>query len=219
MLSIGLSLFLTGLFLGAGPCLVSCGPFLVSFIAGNKKDFKQSLRIWFIFSISRIFAYLVLGLFTGLLSQTLISKVYETILAKYLLIFGGLFVLLIGILMIINKFPQMKLCNCLEENLISKDKISIAIFGLIVGFLPCAPLLGVLTYVALISKSILKAVFYCFSFGLGTLISPLILMVICASYISKLLGSEVRIYNIFQKICAAIIIFLGYQLLRSGLSF
>ncbi len=219
MLNIGLSLFLTGLFLGAGPCLVSCGPFLVSFIAGNKKDFKQSLWIWFVFSLSRIFAYLVLGVLTGLLSQTIISRIYEGRILKYIFICAGMFVFLIGLLMIFNKLPQIKACEILKKKLISNHSKSIIIFGLVIGFLPCAPLLGVLAYIALISKSILRGVFYCLSFGLGTLISPLIIMVLCASWLAKILGSEERLFGIFQKICAVIILFLGIQLIRNGINF
>ncbi len=219
MLKIGLSLFLTGLFLGAGPCLISCGPFLVSFIAGNKKSFKESLWICLVFSLTRLFAYLVLGVIAGLFSQTVISGIYEKGLARWLFIGAGVFVSVIGLLMIIGKYPQIKICQVLKKSLLSKDTKSIAIFGLIIGFLPCAPLLGILAYVALISKSIARAVFYCFSFGVGTLISPLILMALCASAIAKLVGSQERVFSIFQKICGVIILFLGLQLFRNGLIF
>lgn len=219
MLKIALSLFLSGIFLGAGPCLVSCGPFLVSFIAGNNKNFKQSLWIWFIFSLTRIFAYLILGLIVGLLSQEFLYKIYNGNITKYIFILGGAFVFLIGTLMVFNKYPEIKACEAFKKNLLNKENKSIITFGLIIGFLPCAPLLGILTYVALISTNILKAVFYCFSFGVGTLISPLIIMAFCASAISKLLISQENIYKIFKIVCGIIILFLGLRLIYVGIKF
>ncbi|MDP2938968.1 MAG: sulfite exporter TauE/SafE family protein [Candidatus Omnitrophota bacterium] len=217
MLKVSLSLFLSGLFLGSGPCLVSCGPFLVSFIAGNKKSIRQSLWIWFMFSLSRIFAYLVLGAIAGFLSQEVIHQTYYGIISKYIFLLGGMFVMVIGVLMIFNKNSQLKICNILQEKLLKKETKSITLFGLIIGFLPCAPLLGILTYIVLISANVLKGVFYSLSFGIGTLVSPLIIMVICASFISKLLGSQEKLYTIFQRICGLIILFLGAQLVYWGL--
>ncbi len=216
MLSIGFSLFLSGLFLGSGPCLISCGPFLVSFIAGNKKDFKQSLWIWLVFSLSRIFAYLILGILVGLFSQAILSSIYQKAILRYLFILAGFFVALIGILMLFDRLPKLKLCESLKKTFIQKSTKSMILFGLLVGFLPCVPLLGILTYVVLISKDVLKSVFYCFSFGLGTLVSPLIIMAVCASFIYKLLGSQERVYYIFSKICAVIILLLGLQLAYKG---
>lgn len=218
MLRVGISLFLSGVFLGAGPCLIGCGPLLASFIAGNKKDIKQSIRIWLIFSLSRILAYLILGLLIGLLSQEVVYRYYDSGVAKHLFIIGGIFISLIGALMVLNRLSQFKICNILNDKLIKNDTKSVFIFGLVIGLLPCAPLSGILIYVALISKSIFKAIFYCFSFGLGTFASPLIIMAICASFIAKLLGGQEKAFNIFQKICGLIIIILGVQLILSGLS-
>src|SRR3989338_9489977 len=100
MLRICMSLFLSGIFLGSGPCLISCGPFLVTFIAGAKKGPKESFWIWLVFSSTRLFAYLVLGLLAGLFSQEIVYRMYQGNLGRYLLIFGGAFVLFLGTVMI-----------------------------------------------------------------------------------------------------------------------
>ncbi|MDP3143729.1 MAG: sulfite exporter TauE/SafE family protein [Candidatus Omnitrophota bacterium] len=212
MLRICVSLFLSGIFLGSGPCLVSCGPFLVSFIAGANKNLKESFRIWLIFSLARIFSYLLLGFIAGVFSQEIVYKIYQSNLGRYLLIAGGVFLLLIGILMMAGGLGRNKFCQALEARFIKKGMKSVAIFGLLIGFLPCAPLLAILSYIALISGSWYKGIWYSLSFGIGTLISPLIILAILASQVSKLLN-KTKFFAVFQKICGLIIFVLGWELI------
>ena len=92
-------------------------------------------------------------------------------------------------------------------------KIQPITLGLIIGFLPCAPLLAVLSYIGLISFNWRQSVFYSLVFGIGTLISPLILLVLGAGAISKILLNKPKIYHIFRFICGLIIILFGLQLI------
>jgi len=218
MLRIALSIFLSGLFLGAGPCLVSCGPFLVSFIAGNKKNIKQSLWIWLIFSLSRVFAYLVLGVIAGLLSQEVIYRIYDDFLAKCIFFIGGSLVSLIGILMILNQYPQIRLCQLLKNKLVNQDTKSIAVFGLVIGLLPCAPLVTMLTYAGLISRHPGENLLYILAFGLGTATSPLLILSGLAGFIPRIISGASKTgafgaLRVFSIICGLIMIILGIQLI------
>jgi sulfite exporter TauE/SafE len=216
MLRICFSLFLSGIFLGSGPCLVSCGPFLVSFISGASKDFKESFRIWSIFSLTRIFAYTVLGFIAGLFSQEVVYRIYQGNFGRYLLIFGGIFLCFIGMVMILGGRKQNRICRVLEEGFIKRGIKSAAIFGLVIGFIPCAPLLAILSYIVLISGSWSKGMLYSFSFGLGTLISPLIILIFLASLVPKMLD-KTKFFSIFQKLCGLIIGILGIGLIIKGI--
>jgi sulfite exporter TauE/SafE len=85
--------------------------------------------------------------------------------------------------------------------------------GLIIGILPCAPLITVVSYIGLIAKHWFNTVIYSLSFGLGTVFSPLLVLLIFTGLIPKFIKKE-RIYRIFNLACGLIIVFLGVQLIR-----
>jgi len=213
MLRISLSLFLSGIFLGIGPCLVSCGPFLVTFIAGANKGIKESLRIWLVFSLTKLFAYLVLGLIAGLFSQEVVYRIYQGNLVQYLLVGGGIFVLLIGLAMVFGNNQRIRICRILEERFVKRGIKSTVLFGLLIGFLPCAPLLAILSYIALISGTWYKGFWFSLAFGMGTLISPLIILAMLASLVPKLFSDQAKFFSVFQKVCGLIITLLGFELI------
>lgn len=213
MIRIIISLFLTGIALGAGPCMASCGPLLISYTAATKRGFKDSLRVYVIFSLSRIFVYLVLGLLIGLFSQYFLHQNFQETVSKYAYIVGGAFISLIGLLVILGKEPNSKFCQVLRKNLIEKDTKSILIFGLIVGISPCGPLIAVLSYIGLTSFSWLKGMLFSLSFGLGTIISPLLFLVLLAGFINKIFKNKENFYQLFQKFCGFILCLFGLYLL------
>ncbi|MFH1640508.1 MAG: sulfite exporter TauE/SafE family protein [Candidatus Omnitrophota bacterium] len=213
MLKICLSIFLWGLFFGSGSCIASCGPILVTYIAGTRKDNKKSLLVYFLFSLARIFTYLGLSLLIYFLGVFATEKFLGNIF-KYVLILGGLFIILIGFLMMLGKNPESKTCGLLKKKFLEQDKKTIIAFGLAIGLIPCAPLLAVLSYIGLVSKGWAVTLLYSFSFGLGTLLSPLILLVMLAGLIPRWLKDKASGYNrIFNFICGLIIVILGVKLL------
>jgi len=66
-------LFLNGLALGLGPCMVFCLPILVPFIAGTRRGWLEGLKATLAFSLSRLAAYTLLGLLAGLSGELLIG--------------------------------------------------------------------------------------------------------------------------------------------------
>ncbi len=107
--------------------------------------------------------------------------------------------------------------NFLQEKMLEQDKKSTVILGLLIGFLPCAPLLVILSYVGLISKTWTNSLLYSFSFGMGTFVSPLILLAIFAGLIPQFLLNKKAVYSrIFSFICGLVIILLGIQLITQA---
>ena len=211
MLRIIFSLFLSGLFLGSGPCLASCGPVLISYIAATKNNFKEGFFVYLVFSLSRIFVYLVLGILVGIFSQ----KILQGILVKSspFFLLTGLFILLLGLLIILGNQPNFRLCKLLQKNLIKKDTKSIIGLGLLFGAMPCLPLVGILSYIGIISKSVLTSLFFMLSFGLGTLVSPLLILSVAAGSVPRLVKRYERISFLFKLLCGLIIMMLGLQVL------
>lgn len=135
--------------------------------------------------------------------------------SQYVFVVGGGFVVLVGVLTALGKRLEFKACHFLQQNLVERDKKSIVVIGLLIGLLPCAPLLALFSYVGLISKSWVYSLLYSLVFGIGTFVSPLILLAMFAGFIPRIFsGKNELYYKIFSFICGLIIVFLGLQLIR-----
>jgi ABC-type nickel/cobalt efflux system permease component RcnA len=207
------ALFASGLFLGAGPCLVTCGPILISYIAATRQNPKQGILVWFLFSMSRICVYLILSVSIFLLGEFLVKRnlIY---IAKYIYLLGGMIIILIGIFIIIkDSAGTSRFCSIISERINQRLlKVQPITLGLIMGSIPCAPLLAVLSYIGLVSVTWQRCILYSLIFGLGTLISPLMLLALAAGFIPKILLNKPGVYRVFRIVCGFIIVFFGAQL-------
>ncbi len=159
------------------------------------------------FSVSRISVYLILGLLAFFLGRFIFEKFSE--LFKYILIAAGAFIILLGILMLLGKDMNSNLCAILQRNMLEKEKKSVIILGMLAGLLPCAPLITVLAYAGLIAKNGFQNLLYTFSFGLGTALSPLIILAALAGllpvFLKKLKAGYAKVFNVM---CGLIMIIL-----------
>jgi sulfite exporter TauE/SafE len=207
-------LFISGLLLGSGPCLVFCAPILVSYTAAHTKTIKKSIFYYLIFSFSRITSYIILGIFCAALAGIINSPLFKRYLELIHLVLGC-FIVLIGTVTIFSKEKKAKkICELIH----GKAARNIGIVGSLVGFSPCLPLFGILNYITLISHTIYEAIIFSFVFGLGTIISPLFIFVLISAQLSALLTRK----NIFEVtiriICGAILVFLGGKVILQSLA-
>ena len=213
MIKIIISIFLLGLSFGFGPCISSCGPVLLSYVAGTKKDIFKSILVYILFSLSRILAYVLLSLAVFFIGRFVQEKLLGGILYKILVFLGGVFVILVGASMLAGKSLEFKPWQLFCKNILERGNKSILLLGLIMGLIPCAPLLALFYYIGLVSKTWLHTIIYSVAFGFGTSISPLIVLVVLAGLIPGFLGTRHKAYRIFSSICGVIMIILGLQLL------
>jgi sulfite exporter TauE/SafE len=211
--NLAVNIFITGLFLGCGPCVASCGPILVSYVAGTRKNVAGALIFYFLFSVGRVLVYAGLGIavfFAG-------SFVFERMLGgvvRYAVTAGGAFIVAIGILMALGKNLAWPVCRILEANLLHKGHLSALFLGLIMGIAPCAPLIAVLSYVGLVSKSWTDGLWYGLAFGAGTCVSVLIVLVALAGCIPAWLKRGPVIYErLLRAMCGVVIAVLGLQVM------
>lgn len=218
MAQIAWSFFLYGVIFGSTSCLASCGPLVVTYIAGTKKGLWAGLREYFLFSLARVSAYLFLSVlifFAGsLMFQQRIAG-----LSRSVYLAGGAFVILVGIALCLGKQLECwpRPWGWLKKHISGSGAKSILLLGLIIGFLPCAPLIAIFSSVGLTARSWLASLVYGLSFGIGTVISPLLLLAPAAGFIPQLLKPAKAAYRyVFNCLCGLIIIVLGLQLARKG---
>lgn len=212
MIKITVSFFILGLSFGIGPCLASCGPLLVTYIAATGKNMLRGGLTYLLFSFSRILVYLAFGLLVFLFGEVT-QRAFGT-LARYIFLVAGIFIAAIGIFITLGKNPAHRLCQKAQQVFLKNDSKTILLFGVFTGVLPCAPLVTVLAYVGLVSRHWLDSLFYSLAFGLGTLVSPLLLLAMFSGLIPRLLAKQDKFYRLFNLVCGLIIVFLGWQLAR-----
>jgi len=206
-------LFLSGLILGSGPCLGFCAPILTSFIAAYKPSFKKALLSYLSFSWGKLASYMILGALCGTFSGILKSNFFISYL-NIINIALGFFVLIIGILTIIFKEPLgSKYCAFLSQGNLRNSSI----LGLLAGFSPCLPLLGILNYIIIISGSAGEGLFYAFIFGLGATISPIILIAGLAGKLTGDFSNNRRIKVLLRVLCSLTLIYMGVRIIWQGL--
>lgn len=217
MLQAYLYLFVSGLLFGSGPCVASCGPLLISYIAGTGKGIKKALGAYFIFSLSRVAAYCILAaaiFYAG-------AHIFERSFARYepyLLAGGGVFIVLIGVATALGVnvgIPFLKICRCA---VLEHDAKNLIAFGFIVGLLPCGPLLAIFSYIGLVSKTWETSCAYGLVFGMGTIVSPLLALAIFAGLLRNLKPApEMMLRRLLNAVCGCVLVIYGMLLIRRGL--
>ena len=156
---------------GLGPCTVSCAPLIVPIIVATAKDKREGVIFSLIFSIGRVFSYTLLGFLSGLL-----GKQIDWFIPNWLL--GVIFVLLgIGIAFNVQK-------KCLIKNVKITGPYMSFFSGVAMGLGPCPPLIALLA-LAVLSQSALTGLAMGFVFGLGTILSPILILGFFSGWFAK----------------------------------
>ena len=186
---------------------------MISYIASTQDSWQKGFKSVLIFSLSRAFICVLLGTLAGLF-----GKILTTTLDKYgliIYIIGGTFISLSGILILLGKNPNLHLCQILRKYTVENDIRNTITFGIIIGLLPCPPLLGILVYISLVSKELWQGALLGLSFGVGTMISPLIIFGILVSSLPKIIIKSPKTLEIFKKACGFLLFLFGVQLIIS----
>lgn len=147
----------------------------------------------------------MLEIICGLGAKTLHSKIF-TEYAEFAYLLLGSFIVIIGLSTIVYKKKKLeKVCSWLNKGNIRNA----GILGLLVGFTPCFFLLGMLNYITLISQTVLDAVIFSLAFGLGTIFSPLIILIMLSSKLANILSSNEKLKLAIRITSGMILLFLG----------
>jgi len=202
-------LFISGLILGSGPCLTLCAPILISYAAIHRKTFKDSFFSYLVFSLCKLLGYCILGILCSL-GVKLITSPLDAKYLNLIYLIIGCFIALIGITAIFYRKSSFNpVCNWIHKGNIR----NVGILGLLIGLAPCLPLLGILNYIVLTSDSLSSTIGFCIVFGLGTIISPLFLMIMLSGKLSEAISKNDKLKNIIRVICGGVIIFLGGKII------
>ncbi len=205
---------LAGVTSGISQCSVACAPFVSTYIMGSREGALDGLKSFGVFTAGKVFMCAVLGLASGYIGTTFIG---ERSGFQYFPLVNTLALISVGLLMLIR--PVRTTCKQLEgksealgflsQRLAFNPTTHMFIMGIVFAAIPCPPMGGILLYSlqmpSVISSSILMAIF-----GIGTVVSPLIIICSVAGWFSKKIKGEAPQYRmLFQRLSGMILILLG----------
>jgi hypothetical protein len=197
----------------AGPCLLTCTPVLITYIAGSKREPPGAFKDIFTFLSGRLLAYLLLGALAGL-SGAALKKFTDSSLASYLHPLAGAVTILFAVILLTSSGNVS--CACPTTRGKTLNYGGIFAFGFLIGLSPCAPLLALLFDITLMSRSMLDGIFYAFFFGLGTLTSGIITIGVIAGLLTRIPPALIKSKTanmIFKAACAILLMILGLALM------
>lgn len=207
-------LFAVGFLSSFGHCYSMCGGFALAFNAINAKA-KQPFFLNCLYHISRVCAYLVLGLVSGLFGNVLAINARIQGFSLFLL---GMFMVVLGFALLfrgqflafIENQIFFKACSkkIIQKATQYKGIKSAVILGFANGFVPCALVYFFLAN-AMSKNSLSQSLFVMLVFGISTLPAMLFF-----SQFAQMLGSTKKLFNILSY---GIIIVYGIVLSYMGL--
>jgi sulfite exporter TauE/SafE len=176
-----LGAFAGGLLYGLVVCTASCLPIVTSYIAGVGGGFGKGVKISLIFNSGRVLAYALIGGLIGLFSglfRMLVSEEAISPFQIYSSIAFGLVTIVIGISIFLKSRKPCD-CNVQGTNMVTTKRFGFDVgafsLGLSRGLVVCPPLIALLIY-SLPFASPVGSVGIAVLFGLGTTLSPILLL-------------------------------------------
>ncbi|MCW3996481.1 MAG: sulfite exporter TauE/SafE family protein [Candidatus Bathyarchaeota archaeon] len=177
--------FTIGLLYGLGVCTAACLPYVAGYIAGTGADFRKGVKATLLFSSGRILAYALIGALIGFFSELVTLAVQDAIrpFQVYSSMVFGAITIVIGITLLLKARKPVDCSLQSTSTLASMKRLNRFGFdfgafslGLSRGLVICPPLLALLLLYALPVASPLGSMTLAILFGLGTAISPLLLL-------------------------------------------
>jgi sulfite exporter TauE/SafE len=208
-----LKLFILGITVSFGPCIAHCSLVILPYIATTTQNWKGGLRAILTFSVARLAIYGALGLLAGLLGLAVTTRLLQ--FEPQMMVAGGILIASLGLYIFLRK-NEMSCRVAVCRSAHRADIKGPVLLGLFAGILPCAPLLGVLTFTVLYAQGLWEGAFYGLAFGAGKLFSPLIVLGVLAGSAPALLSRYSRAFSYFTRLCGIVLILIGVSLIIPG---
>lgn len=193
-----LSALLLGIVYGATFCTLTCSPFIASYIIGSDRGTRRGIWLSVIFNGGRVLTYGLLGLAVGMAGGAFLV---EGAYALWGAILFGVAVALIGTWIAVRR-RSSPACGCrggaswaqrlwhrVEPREGDGGELSAAGMGLLIGLVPCPPLIALLVFAAAVGSAGTGLVLGIL-FGVGTVISPIVIVAAAAGWFSERIARE-----------------------------
>ena len=195
------SLFLLGLAYGATVCSFSCLPYFGSYLIGSGTGFKDGVLSSCAFGVGKLCMYSALGGVAALFGRTMTVTHSHKVLM-------GLILIAVAVAM-----PLVAKDGCLKRSQVVGKRFSMFVLGVVSSFMPCPPLAAVFV-LASRQEAALSGVMLGFCYGLGLVMSPMLLAGGGFALISHKIRQEVKEFAPYmQKIAMGIMIVIAVRMM------
>lgn len=175
------SLFFLGLMYGATICSISCLPYLGPYLLTTGNGFKDGITSSLTFISGKLFTYVILGGSAAYLGYVLIPE--NNLTVRFI---QGTTLIAAGFAL-----PFINRGGCHKKGQIMGKGASLFALGVSTSLIPCLPLLSMFLLAAK-SGSVITGFTYGFMYGLGLVISPILIAGGVLALISKIVKLEAR---------------------------
>jgi len=191
------SALLLGIVYGVTFCTLTCAPFIAAYVVGTDRGTRRGVWLSLMFNGGRIATYGLLGVAVGLAGAAFLG---DAAFARWgALAFGGL-VVAIGVWIAVRR--RASGCSCTKEASWAERLGArlrpgeegnrggyAGLMGVLIGLVPCPPLVALLVFAAAYGSAV-TGLALGVVFGLGTLISPMLLVAAAAGWFSDRVARE-----------------------------
>lgn len=197
-------LFLLGLIYGMTLCSLSCLPYLAPYIAGTGTGFKDGVKSSFVFLCGKVCVYTAFGAIAAYIGSKIVINDYR--LAANTI---GISLIVIGL-----SLPfVVKKKGCSGSHRTFGKRASLFMLGITTSLVPC-PTLAAMTLLAAQNGTILTGAVYGLSFGLGIMLSPLLIAGGGIAMISERVKAEVKGFSPYLNgLSVLIIVMMGIRVI------
>ena len=207
---------LLGITSGISQCSVFCAPVVSTHIMGSKEGAVEGFKSYVVFSVGRVFMCLLLGLAAGYAGAAFTGS--DGIFKHGSAIYTAMLIL-IGFVMLVRP-----VCGCkktenkkgwfpsLGGRFLFNPTAHLFVMGTALAAIPCPPMVAMLLY-SLEMPSIIWGGIIMVLFGIGTAVSPFVIICVLAGWFSKKIKAVAPQYRMmFQRLSGLILILLGGSL-------
>ena len=173
-------------------CGTTCSPivnsFLTTYVISHSDGTKNGIKCFFLFFLGKILSVVALCVLSSSISMQFINQ--DGYIGNInLRLIMQILMSIIGIYLLFNWFKENKCSDCEKCNKKIDKNIPIFLIGIIYGLTPCAPLILIIGY------TFTLPMFYAgitgFIFGIATILSPVLLLILITSVLSKKMKQEI----------------------------
>lgn len=205
---------LTGLAFGAGPCNITCLPYLGPvFLRGD--GIKQSWKILLPFTLGRLTGYSMLGFAAGAAGQA-ITELLQSSVAGWIL---GIAAMLVGLNLILSRSThnschtqtKQEYAVTLTKQTMTQNHLLAPLFMMGAGMAlnPCLPLTAILAAAAASSSSVI-GLSLGLTFGLGAVLIPTLVFGVLVAHFGAELKQQIGSWSRqIEKFSGSLLVLLG----------
>ena len=198
-------LFTLGLVYGATVCSMTCLSYLGPYLLGTGNGFRDGVISSLSFGLGKICCYVFLGGLAGYLGRELTSSPAQTLTMG---------IILIGVAI---SMPFVAKRSCRDKCHQGSKRASLLTLGAATSLVPCPPVLAILTLAASQGSMVTGMGFGLF-YGLGIIISPLLLVGGGLSLVSQKLRQEIKSFMPYiQALAMTIMILMGANIIYGSI--